>query len=118
MQRRIPGPGLLIHSDRGVQYGCDGFRQVIDRQKMVQIMSRKGSRWSCSNIARNCWDNAVAESFLRTLKTEWAYHVDLTDLEHARSERFEYIEQIYNHHPLHPTLDYLSPAVFEMRKTR
>ena len=107
VHRRRPGPGLLIHSDRGVQYCCDGFREVIGRHRFIQSMSRKG----------NCWDNAVAESFFRTLKTEWAYHIDLTDLEHARRELFEYIERFYNHQRLHATLDYLSPAVFERRKT-
>ena len=105
--RRRPGSGLLIHSDRGVQYCCDGFREAIGKHQFIQSMSRKG----------NCWDNAVAESFFRTLKTEWAYHVELVDLEHAKCELFEYIERFYNHQRLHATLDYLSPAAFELRKT-
>ena len=63
----------------------------------------------------NCWDNAVAESFFRALKTEWAYHIELDTLEHARQELFEYIEVFYNHQRLHATLDYVAPAAFEMQ---
>jgi transposase InsO family protein len=62
VQRRRPRPGLMIHSDRGVQYCCDGFRNMVDIHGFIQSMSRKA----------DCWDNAVAESFFRTLKTEWA----------------------------------------------
>ena len=101
--RRRPGPGLLIHSDRGVQYCCDGFRRVMGKHRFVQSMSRKG----------NCWDNAVAESFFRSLKTEWSYHIELTDVRHAGHELFEYIERFYNHQRLHATLDYVSPAAYE-----
>ena len=101
--RRRPGPGLLIHSDRGVQYCCDGFRRVMGKHRFVQSMSRKG----------NCWDNAVAESFFRSLKTEWSYHIELTDVRHAGHELFEYIERFYNNQRLHATLDYVSPAAYE-----
>jgi len=101
--QRRPEPGLMIHSDRGIQYCCDGFREAIDEHQFVQSMSRKG----------NCWDNAVTESFFRSLKTEWMYHVDLDDLEHAQRELFEYIELFYNKQRLHATLDYVSPANFE-----
>ena len=104
--RRRPPPGLLIHSDRGIQYCCDGFREEIATHHFVQSMSRKG----------NCWDNAVAESFFRTLKTEWAYHIELENLEHAERERFEYIEVFYNNQRLHATLDYVSQASFERLK--
>ncbi len=101
--QRRPEPALMIHSDRGIQYCCDGFRQAIDRHQFVQSMSRKG----------NCWDNAVTESFFRSLKTEWLYHVNLKDLDHAQRELFEYIELFYNNQRLHATLDYVSPANFE-----
>jgi|TARA_B100000315_G_C14510587_1_gene556744 transposase InsO family protein len=104
--QRRPEPGLMIHSDRGIQYCCDGFRQAIDRHQFVQSMSRKG----------NCWDNAVTESFFRSLKTEWLYHVDLKDLDHAQRELFEYIELFYNNQRLHATLDYVSPADFEAQQ--
>ena len=103
--QRRPEPGLMIHSDRGIQYCCDGFRKAIDRHQFIQSMSRKG----------NCWDNAVTESFFRSLKTEWLYHVDLKDLDHAERELFEYIERFYNNQRLHASLDYLSPAHFEAR---
>ena len=93
----------MIHSDRGIQYCCDGFREVIGSHQFVQSMSRKG----------NCWDNAVTESLFRSLKTEWLYLVDLKDLEHAQRELFEYIELFYNNQRLHATLDYVSPATFE-----
>ena len=68
--QRRPQPGLMIHSDRGIQYCCDGFRKAVDAHQFVQSMSKKA----------DCWDNAVSESFFKTLKTEWLYHVDLTDL--------------------------------------
>ena len=80
--RRQPGPGLMIHSDRGVQFACEGFRRVLKQMGFIQSMSRKG----------NCWDNAVAESFFRTLKTEWYSDNTLNDLSHAEQDLFEYIE--------------------------
>jgi putative transposase len=104
---RQPGPGLMIHSDRGVQYCCEGFRKAIHTHQFVQSMSRKG----------NCWDNAVAESFFKALKTEWLYHIDLIDLDHAEQELFSYIEGFYNNQRLHAYLDYMSPNNFE-RLTR
>ena len=106
--QRRPPPGLMIHSDRGVQYCCDGFREVIHTHQFVQSMSRKA----------NCWDNAVAESFFRTLKTEWLYHIELIDQEHAQRELFAYIEMFYNHQRLHATLDYVAPDAFERLRTR
>jgi putative transposase len=104
--RRGPAPGLLIHSDRGVQYACAAFRAALAQLGFVQSMSRKG----------NCWDNAVAESFFRTLKTEWLYHADLFDIVHAEKELFEYIEQFYNGQRLHASLGYLSPVAFEAQR--
>ena len=100
---RRPEPGLMIHSDRGIHYCCEGFREAIDRHHFVQSTSRKG----------DCWDNAVTESFFRSPKTEWLYHADLKDLDHAEQELFEYIELFYNNQRLHASLDYLSPADFE-----
>jgi putative transposase len=101
--RRKPEPGLMIHSDRGVQYACAGFRSVIDQLGFVQSMSRKG----------DCWDNAVAESFFRTLKTEWYYDTSLLSVGHAQRELFEYIERYYNGQRLHATLGYLTPMQYE-----
>lgn len=101
--RRGPVAGLMIHSDCGVQYACAAFRAALQQQGFIQSMSRKG----------DCWDNAVAESFFRTLKTEWLYHADVIDIVHAEQELFEYIEQFYNGQRLHASLGYLTPIAFE-----
>lgn len=101
--RRKPYKGLLIHSDRGIQFSCDGIVKVIKKNKFDQSMSRKG----------NCWDNAVAESFFKTLKTELIYHVNLLDLDHAQHVLFDYIEGFYNCKRIHSKLGDLSPAEFE-----
>jgi putative transposase len=103
--KRRPLSGLMIHSDRGVQYACEGFRSSLTQLQFVQSMSRKG----------NCWDNAVAESFFRTLKTEWYYGMRLLDINHARRELFEYIERFYNGRRLHASLEYVSPQAFEAK---
>jgi putative transposase len=103
--RRKPPAGLMIHSDRGVQYCCDGFRRVIASNHFVQSMSRKG----------NCWDNAVSESFFGTLKTEWLPDVDICDRAHAERELFKYIEQFYNGQRIHTTIG-MPPIMFEKRK--
>jgi putative transposase len=101
--RRRPPEGLLFHSDRGVQYCCEDFRKETKEKAITQSMSRKG----------NCWDNAVAESFFRSFKTECMYHVDIVDLEHSERVAFEYIEGFYNNQRLHQSNGYLSPAEFE-----
>ena len=106
VRARRPPRGLMIHSDRGIQYCCEGFREKIAEYGFIQSMSRKG----------NCWDNAVSESLFRSLKTEWAYHIDLDGLEHAERELFEYIEAFYNNQRLHASLGYVSPAAFELQK--
>ena len=101
--RRCPEAGLLFHSDRGIQYACKDFHKNLQQLKFVQSMSRKG----------NCWDNAVAESFFRTLKAEWYYGNRLVDIVHAERELFEYIEKDYNGTRLHSYLGYVSPVQFE-----
>jgi transposase InsO family protein len=103
--RRRPPAGLMIHSDRGVQYCCGAFREALAMHHFVQSMSRKG----------NCWDNAVAESFFGTLKNEWLPEVDLYDRAHAETELFKYIEQYYNGQRIHTTLG-MSPVMFESKK--
>lgn len=100
---RRPEPGLMIHTDRGTQFCCNGYRNVVKKNRFIHSMSRQG----------NCWDNAVAESFFKTLKTEWAYHADLRDYQQTKRELFEYIEAFYNTQRLHQTLNYVSPADFE-----
>lgn len=101
--RRRPGKGLMIHSDRGVQYACDDFRKMLKKHCFIQSMSRKG----------DCWDNAVAESFFKILKTELIYHIDLFNIHQLKQELFEYIELFYNRQRLHATLGYKTPADFE-----
>ncbi|WP_430812982.1 MULTISPECIES: IS3 family transposase, partial [unclassified Carboxylicivirga] len=79
--------GLIFHSDQGVQYACREFRDIISANGLVtQSMSRRG----------NCWDNAVAESFFKSLKTEWVYHRNYQTRKQANMSLFEYIETWYN----------------------
>jgi transposase InsO family protein len=101
--KRRPGKGLIVHSDRGCQYACGQFVSVLARLGFRQSMSRKG----------DCWDNAVAESFFHTLKTELISACDFHDYHDARKVLFEYIECFYNRKRLHSTLGYLSPWQFE-----
>ena len=102
---RRPGPGLLFHSDRGSQYASTAFRTVLAAWHCTQSMSRKG----------NCWDNAVAESFFKTLKVEWLYMLSfvLEDKTHAEREIFDYIEVYFHRKRLHESLGYLTPEQFE-----
>ena len=103
--RRKPLPGLIFHSDRGVQYACSDFRNLIKENNVIQSMSGKG----------NCYDNAVSESFFKTLKTELVYFSRLKTRAEAKSEIFEYIEVFYNRQRRHSSLGYLSPAEFESK---
>lgn len=103
--KRKPGKGLMIHSDRGVQYCCNAFKDALAYHGFRQSMSRKG----------NCWDNAVSESFMKTVKTELIYLIDIIDKKHAEQVLFEYIEMFYNRKRLHATLGYLSPIQYEAR---
>jgi putative transposase len=101
--RRGPVPGLIFHSDQGVQYACQAFRELLIQFRIIQSMSGKG----------NCYDNAVAESFFHTLKTELVYFEDYQTREEARRSIFEYIEVFYNRERRHSALNYLSPVNFE-----
>ncbi|MBM3281116.1 MAG: IS3 family transposase [Candidatus Handelsmanbacteria bacterium] len=103
LSRRRPPRGLIIHTDRGVQYACGAFRALLRRYGLVQSMSRKG----------NCWDNAVAESFFHLLKTELVYHLHWQDHMDCYPDLFEYLEIFYNRERLHSTLGYLTPEQFE-----
>lgn len=95
---------LLFHSDRGVQYACNEFRDLLTKNPLVtRSMSRKG----------NCWDNAVAESFFKTLKAECIYQNKLETKQQAALMVFEYIEIWYNRKRLHSALGYRSPQDFE-----
>ena len=81
LYQRQPAAGLIMHTDRGSQYGADSYRQLLTQHAIQPSMSRKG----------NCWDNAVAESFFHTLKTELIYLEDYDTHEQARAAVFEYI---------------------------
>ena len=100
MERRKITQPLLFHSDQGVQYCSDHFQALIkSNQWITQSMSRKG----------NCWDNAVAESFFKSLKTEWVKRHDYRTYKEAQSSIFDYIERIYNTTRRHSANGYLSP---------
>ncbi|WMJ73491.1 IS3 family transposase [Cytophagaceae bacterium ABcell3] len=92
---------LVFHSDRGVQYACKEFRDELGKLNVTQSMSRKG----------NCWDNAVAESFFKTLKSETGYR-KYESIKQAKKGLFEYIEIWYNRTRRHSSLGYLSPEEF------
>lgn len=104
IENRQPNPGLIHHTDQGVQYRAGEYRAILDAHDMIQSMSRKG----------NCHDNAVAESFFSHLKNELIYHHDFADHDEARSAIFDYIEVFYNRQRLHQTLGYKSPRDYEM----
>ena len=101
-KRKFP-KNVIIHSDRGSQYCSKKYRKIIQENKLVGSMSRKG----------NCWDNAIAESFFHTLKTELTHqHVYKTRVQ-ARQSIFQYIEGYYNSVRMHSAIDYKSPNEVE-----
>lgn len=105
LNRRKVAPGLIIHSDRGVQYRAIKYQDLILNCGGVVSMSRKG----------NCWDNAVMESFYSRLKVELIYAEQYSNIEEARAGIFEYIEVFYNRLRRHSALGYISPAEFERK---
>jgi transposase InsO family protein len=103
IHHRRPATGLVIHSDRGVQYACKDFRQLLEKHGFLQSMSRKG----------NCWDNAVAESFFSIIKSELIHHERFRGPQDTLKALFEYIEVFYNRKRKHSTLCYITPAQYE-----
>jgi transposase InsO family protein len=103
---RKPSPGLLHHSDRGSQYTCGDYRDVLDEHGVLCSMSRKG----------DCWDNAVAESFFKTLKVERVNDRDYWTREEAQTDIIDYIERFYNRKRRHSYLGYVSPVEYELLK--
>jgi putative transposase len=101
---RSPGPGLLSHSDRGVQYASGDYRQLLEKISSVPSMSAAGC----------CYDNAAMESFWSTLKTEWLHAKDFRTIQEAELAIFDYIETFYNPRRLHSALGYQSPVDFEL----
>jgi transposase InsO family protein len=104
VKRRKPAKGnLIFHSDRGVQYASNEVKALLERNKIQQSMSRKG----------NCYDNAVTETFFKTLKTELIYQNHYRTREEAKLSIFEYIEIFYNRQRVHSSLNYMTPIEFE-----
>jgi len=101
--QRRPAPRLIHHSDRGVQYACGDYQDLLKEKGMIPSMSRKG----------DCWDNAPKESFFGTLKCELGLHGLRPPREQARRTVFEYIEVFCNRQRLHSSLGYQSPVAFE-----
>lgn len=101
---RRPQPfGLVHHSDRGVQYACADYTRVLDEHRILASMSRPG----------NPYDNAKAESFMKTLKQEEVDGSEYRDSNHARRAIGRFLENVYNRQRLHSALDYRPPVEFE-----
>jgi len=103
LKTRNPKSGLMWHTDRGSQYAADSHRELLKSYGIIQSMSRRG----------NCYDNAVAESFFHSLKTELTHHIKFETRSQANQAIFEYIEVFYNRQRLHSSNNYLSPVDFE-----
>lgn len=103
LPQRRPRAGLIHHSDRGVQYACGEYRKMLEEHGTVCSMSRKG----------DCYDNAVMESFFKTLKSELVYHQEYQTRQEAMRSIFQYIEVFYNRKRSHSSLGYQSPVEFE-----
>ena len=101
--REHPEKGLIVHTDRGSQYTSQRFQALLNRHGFVQSMSRKG----------NPYDNAIMESFYRTLKRELVQDAHYENPEQARQDIFRYIELYYNTERIHSALGWLSPVQFE-----
>ena len=102
--QRQATPGLLLHSDQGVQYRANEYQQTLHDLGITASMSRKG----------NCWDNAVMEAFFARLKVELIYPENYSSIEALRAGLFEYIEIFYNRQRRHSALGYDNPAHFEL----
>ena len=98
-------PGLIHHSDRGVQYASNEFQALLKTNGIQCSMSQKG----------DCWDNAVAESFFHTLKVELIHGKTYITRQEAKTAIFEYIEGFYNRQRRHSYLGYLSPDEYEKK---
>jgi transposase InsO family protein len=101
--QRQPALGLVHHSDRGVQYACGGYAEVLKENRITPSMSRPG----------NPYDNAGCETFMRTLKREEVHANCYRDIEDLRENLTEFIEEYYNKCRLHSALNYSSPEAFE-----
>jgi transposase InsO family protein len=105
---RQPAPGLVHHSDRGVQYASHAYTEMLKQHHATISMSRKG----------NPYDNAACESFMKTLKQEEVYRNEYRDFNDAHASIGEFLERVYNQKRLHSALGYLPPAEFETGTTQ
>lgn len=103
VSHRKLSPEVIFHSDRGSQFACTEFQELLAKRNMIPSMSRAG----------DCYDNAVTESFFGTLKTELIYFEKYRSRNEARRSIFEYIEVFYNRQRRHSALGYMTPAEFE-----
>lgn len=100
---RRPAPGLVHHSDRGIQYASRNYTELLKDHEITISMSRKG----------NPYDNAACESFMKTLKYDEVYRNEYRDFEDAHRSISEFLDGVYNQHRLHSALGYCTPAEFE-----
>lgn len=108
IKRRVPSKGLIYHTDRGSQYASYEHKNLLNKYGIIQSMSKKG----------DCWDNAVAESFFHSLKTELVHHEKFLTRKEANEKIFEYIEIFYNRQRLHSSNNYMSPSDYEEKMLR
>jgi len=105
LRRRKPAAGLIHHSDRGVQYACPAYIELLKQHGVRISMSRKA----------NPYDNAAMESFIKTLKREEVYLNDYRTLEEAQQRIGHFLDHVYNHKRLHSSLGYVPPAEYELQ---
>jgi len=103
LDARKPGKSIVHHSDQGAEYSNKEYQRLLSANRMAISMSRKA----------NCYDNAVVESFFKTIKAELTRRRSFNAKDDARSAIFEYIEVFYNRKRMHSTLGYLSPVEYE-----
>jgi len=103
IERRSPAPGLVHHSDRGVQYASGEYTDLLKAHQITISMSRKG----------NPYDNAFCESFMKTLKYEEVHRQEYRDLAEAHASIEDFLERVYNQRRLHSAIGYCAPAKFE-----
>lgn len=108
IEERRPGPGLVHHSDRGVQYASKAYREVLESFRMVGSMSRRG----------NPYDNAQIESFFKTLKHEEILAFDYQTMQDVLNRLPHFLEEIYNRRRLHSSLGYMPPHEYETINSR
>jgi putative transposase len=104
--RQSTNEDLVAHSDRGSQYAAEDCRRELTARNITASMSRKG----------NCYDNAFAESFFRTLKVELVYREKFKTKQEAMRKTFEHIEVWYNKHRTHSSLGYMTPTEYEQQQ--